>query len=138
MLLTIEKVIFLRSVAIFSKISDESIMEVVSVLVPQKLTAGQDVFKRGEIGNSLYIIESGKIHLHDEAKTDVKLGPSESFGLLAALDPEPRVVTATALEETSLLRIDGSALYELIGDSPEIAHGIIGSLVERLREKIRA
>ncbi|MCP4408525.1 MAG: cyclic nucleotide-binding domain-containing protein, partial [Gammaproteobacteria bacterium] len=54
-------------------------------------------------------------------------------GELAVLDPEPRVASVTAIEETQLFRIDRDAFSELIADRPEIAQGVIQALCQRVR-----
>jgi len=135
MLLTIEKVIFLKSVDIFSKLPEESLVEVATNLKELDISAEQQIFKKGDFGSSMYIIASGKVRLHDGERTFAILEEKQVFGLLAALDPESRVVTATAVEETHLFRIDQEPLYDLISDSTEIARGIIHFLCQRLRQK---
>ena len=67
--------------------------------------------------------------------TLAKLTEREVFGELAALDPEPRVASVTALEDTDLFRINQDALYELMAEHIEVARGIIHILCSRLRGK---
>ena len=55
------------------------------------------------------------------------------MGELAALAPEPRSASVTALEPTLLLRIDKAVLDELFADHPELASGVITSLVRMIR-----
>jgi CRP-like cAMP-binding protein len=52
---------------------------------------------------------------------------------MAALDTEPRSATVTALEATSLFRLDQEALYELMADRIEVVRGVIRILCSRLR-----
>jgi len=59
-------------------------------------------------------------------------------GELAALVPEPRSASVTALEPCDLLRIDKAVLDELLAARPDLATGIITSLVAMLRERTRA
>jgi CRP/FNR family transcriptional regulator, cyclic AMP receptor protein len=49
--------------------------------------------------------------------------------------PEPRSASVTALEPTTLLRIDRPLLEELLADRPALAHGIIVALVAMVRER---
>jgi CRP/FNR family cyclic AMP-dependent transcriptional regulator len=51
------------------------------------------------------------------------------------LVPEPRSASATAIERSTLLRLDKPVLDELLADRPELAAGIIRALVIRLRER---
>ena len=52
--------------------------------------------------------------------------------------PEPRTASVTALEPTTLLRIDRPLLEELLADRPALANGIIAALVAMVRERARA
>ena len=63
----------------------------------------------------------------------VELGPRDIFGEMAALDTEPRSATVTALEPTSLFRLEQEALYELMADRIEVVRGVIRILCSRLR-----
>jgi CRP-like cAMP-binding protein len=44
----------------------------------------------------------------------------------------------TAIEDTTLLRIDRPLLEELLADRPALANGIIGALVAIIRERDRS
>jgi CRP-like cAMP-binding protein len=61
------------------------------------------------------------------------LQDGEVFGEMAVLDPEPRLASITAVEETQLLRLDQQPFYDLMEDRIEVAYGIIHVLSGRLR-----
>jgi len=137
MLLTIEKVIILRTISIFSETPEEILAEVASILDESEVKAGETIFEKGEIGRSMYIIVEGKVRVHDEDRTIAELGERDVFGELAALDPEPRLASVTALEDTQLFRLDQDALYELMAEHIEVGRGIIRVLCQRLRSKVK-
>jgi CRP-like cAMP-binding protein len=58
----------------------------------------------------------------------------DPFGTWALFDDEPRVLTATALEDTRLLRIDRNEFNDLLSDDVRIAKGIIRTVTRKLRE----
>jgi CRP-like cAMP-binding protein len=134
MLLTIEKVIILKSVSIFSDISERGLIEVASALEEIQAERDQKIFEKGDSGNSLYIVVEGRVRVHDGDKTIALLGAGEVFGELAALDPEPRMASVTATEPTLLLRMGHSEQDELMSEHPEVAFGIIRVLCRRLRQ----
>ena len=134
MFLTIEKVIILKAVNIFSEIPERGLVEAASVLEEARLEAGETVFAKGDTGNSLYVIVDGGVRIHDGDQTIATLGPGEVFGELAALDPEPRMASVTASEPTLLLRMGHAELNELMAGHPEVATGIIHVLCRRLRK----
>ncbi len=135
MLITIEKVIILKSVSIFSDISERGLIDVAAILEEIQAEAEQTIFEKGDSGNSLYIIVEGKMRVHDGEKTIATLGPGEVFGELAALDPEPRMASVTATEPALLLRMGHAEQDELMAEHPEVAFGIIRVLCRRLRQQ---
>jgi CRP-like cAMP-binding protein len=98
-----------------------------------ELEAGEPVFEKGEVGNSMYIIVLGRVRVHDGERTIVHLGERDVFGELAVLDPEPRSASVTAAEATQLFRLEREPLYEVMADHVEIASGIFRVLCQRLR-----
>jgi CRP-like cAMP-binding protein len=64
------------------------------------------------------------------------LGAGEFFGEMAVLNTSPRVASVTAIEPTRLFQLHQDSLYELMGDRPEIARGIIGVLSARLKARV--
>jgi CRP/FNR family transcriptional regulator, cyclic AMP receptor protein len=135
MLLTIEKVLILKSVGVFSDISERGLVDAATVLEELRAEPGQVIFEKGDTGNSLYIIVEGTVRVHDGEKTIATLGPGEVFGELAALDPEPRMASVTVTEPALLLRMGHAELDELMAEHPEVAIGIIRVLCRRLRNQ---
>ena len=80
---------------------------------------------------------AGSLRVHHGDETLATLGPGATVGELAALVPEPRAASVTALEPTTLLRIDKPLLDELLADRPALANGIIAALVAMVRERAR-
>ncbi len=135
MLLTIEKVMILKSTDIFSATPEEDLIEVASIVEEVEYKKGKDIFVKGDIGTSMYIIVEGQVRVHDEGKKIADLGEKTVFGELAALDPEPRMATVTALEDTHLFRLDQGPLYDLMAEHIEVVRGITRVLCQRLRKK---
>ena len=133
-MLTLEKVMMLKSISVFSDIADRTLIEVASVLEEAHFDADQTIFKKGDTGHSLYLVVEGAVRIHDGDKTIATLGPGEVFGELAALDPEPRMASATTTEPVLLLHMDHAELNELMAEHPEVAPGIIRGLCRRLRK----
>lgn len=135
MLLTIEKVLALRGVAIFAEIKEEYLSHIAASAAEERLAAGEILFSQGEFGTALYVIFSGKLKVHVGERVLAELGEREVVGEMAALDPEPRSATVTAIEDCVLLKITNDDLDMLLSDDVEVARGIIHVLVNRLRSK---
>ncbi len=137
MLSTIEKVIILKTVGIFAETSDEVLAEVAAVTTETELPAGEKIFEKGDAGDSMYIIASGRVRVHDGDRVINDLVSGNVFGEMAILDPEARSASVTTVEDTQLLRLDQQALYELIDDRPEVARGLLKVLSQHLRNRMR-
>jgi CRP-like cAMP-binding protein len=136
MMLTVEKVMFLRSVAIFSSIHDEYLADVARRMKEVRLSAGETLFKRNDIGNLMYVIVKGKMRIHLEDRIVAELGELDVLGEMAALDPEPRSASATAIEDTYLLTLSHHDIRDLMEVDVEVAMGLIRTLCRRLRKVI--
>ncbi len=133
MLSTFEKVLILKSVDIFSETPEDALAEVAAILDDVELKPGDTLFNKGDVGNAMFIIVTGKIHIYDGERSLAKLGERDIFGELTLLDAEPRSAAAAALEPTRLFKLHQETFYELMADYPQIARGIIKALSRRLR-----
>lgn len=137
MLLTVEKVLLLKSVSLFSHVPDTLLLEIASIVRDEHAQEDETILNQGDLGDCMYVIVNGRVRVHDEEQTFAQLADSDVFGELALLDAEPRAASVTALEETYLLRLDQETFYELIADYPEVLRGIIRVLSQRLRDANR-
>jgi CRP-like cAMP-binding protein len=132
-MLTIERVLCLKAVPMFAEVSDETLADVAELLGEVEDAKGQVVFEKGAEGDSLYVVVSGKVRVYDGPRTIVELGPKEIFGELALLDPEPRLASIAAVEDTRLVRLDRESFAELMAGNIEVVRGVLHVLCERLR-----
>ena len=84
---------------------------------------------------TLFAVVRGRLRVHRGEATLATLEPGAAVGELAALVPEPRSASVTAMEPSTLLRIEKAVLDELLVDWPELASGVIASLVATVRAR---
>jgi hypothetical protein len=132
---TIEKVITLKSVDLFARTPDDVLAQLAGELETIDVPAGETIIRKGEMGDSLYVIASGTVRVHDSDTTIAILGEREIFGELAVLDPEPRSASVTAQTAVKLYRLDRDDLFELLPDHIEMVRGIFHVLCGRLRRR---
>jgi ATP:ADP antiporter, AAA family len=137
MLSTIEKVLILKQVDVFQQTPDDVLADVAALLEEIEVAVGETIFHKGDLGDSLYIIITGKLRVDDADHLLNYLDENDVFGEMALLDAEPRVASVRAVEPTHLLRLDHGPFYELIADRPEVAIGLIRVLTGRLRARVR-
>ncbi len=96
---------------------------------------GSDVFNEGDIGEEMYIVESGQVDLVDaEGDPIASIGPGEFFGE-AALDGKPHMMNARTSVKVRVLRIEREAFGDVAKQNPEIAVRILKQVVARLSKK---
>jgi hypothetical protein len=101
-----------------------------------EVPAGTPVFKEGDPGNDMYIIESGQIDIIHQNRTDevmASLGPGDFFGEMAMLEDQPRYATALAKTASRLLRIERAAFADVLKQNVEISVRIMRKMVARQR-----
>jgi HEAT repeat protein len=135
-MLLIEKVITLKAVEMFARTAEDVLADVAVLAEEVRFKAGETIFAKGDAGESLFVIVSGEVKIHD-GDLDLKRLKSRSvFGELAVLDPEPRSASVTAVSDTHLLRLDREAFLELMAGNLEVVRGVLSVLCDRIREKL--
>jgi CRP-like cAMP-binding protein len=93
----------LRNISFFAGLSMGDLERFVAVTHLYEFSSGHRIFKKGEVGDALYIVESGGVRVQSKpfflwpAKTIARLGPGEIFGEMALIDQPYR--TATVVTE---------------------------------------
>lgn len=102
----------------------------------ERLAAGSFIFREGDAGSVMYIIESGTVAIMRKARGDTplaELGPGDFFGEMAILEDQPRFASARALTEVRLLRIERAQFADLLKQNIEVTVRIMRKLAARLR-----
>lgn len=137
MISTVEKVLFLKSIDLFSQIPGEDLAAIALIATEEGRDAGDEIFAEGESGDALYLVLDGKVRVHKVDRVIAELGERECFGEMAILDAAPRSATVTAVTPINLLKIAREDFQEIMSEKTEIAEGIIKVLTRRLRDAIR-
>lgn len=130
---TLEKLVLLRASPVFKGIQGEDLVPLARVADHVPLAPGEPAFSEHDAADALYVIIRGRVKIHRGDDQLALLGPGEPFGEMAALDGSLRSASATATEDTELLRIGSDEFYEVLHEQVEIAEGIIRTLIARLR-----
>lgn len=98
--------------------------------------AGEVLFREGEHGEEMYVIQSGVVQIlkavGGEERPLATLGRGEFLGEMALLNDKPRTATAVVLEDAKCLVIDRATLEQMITSSAEIALRLVKKLARRL------
>ena len=100
--------------------------------------AGHVLFREGDEGEDMFIIQSGKVAIKKRVKegdaTLAVLEKGDFFGEMALLERLPRSATAEVTEEGDLIVISGEVFGDMIKANPEIAVRMLRKYSIRLRE----
>lgn len=133
MLSLVEKVLALRSASLFHHTPHGVLVDVAERLEELSFDKGQIIFEKGDRGDSLYIIVSGKVDVRDGDRLLNELGEGAIFGELALLDPAARSASVQAVEPANLLRLDEANFRLVLAERPEVATAVIHVLTSYIR-----
>jgi CRP/FNR family cyclic AMP-dependent transcriptional regulator len=128
----------LARVPLFADLTTEELGALATSLRRRRSARGEVLFIEGDPGDSLYIIEEGRVKIaltSPQGKEVVLtiLGPSDFFGDLALLDGEPRSADAIAVEACQLLLLRRQDFLSFIDAHPAAAKKLLAVLSRRLR-----
>lgn len=128
-----EKVAFLKQVKIFAETGEEFLTSIASVCHGMKAKRQQNIFRKGDPGDAMYVITSGSVRIHDGSHVLSRLGANEVFGEYALIDAGERSASVTAEEESYFLRLSSKDFDSRLADDPGFARGILKVLTSRMR-----
>ena len=132
---TIERVIALQRASLFADTPGRILAAVARRATEVEVPAGAPVIEEGAVEQHLFALVRGRLRVHRRDFTLATLEPGTTVGELAALVPEPRSASVTALEHSLLLRIEKAVLDELLLEWPELATAVIEALVRTIRSR---
>lgn len=128
----------LRQVPLLSSLDEHEIRELSPVIRSRRYGPRAVVVERGEPGDSLFIVASGRLKVvligadgREVILSNLKQG--DFFGEVALLDGGPRSGTVIGVDEGELFEITRDGFLRLLGREPRIAARLYRELCGRLR-----
>lgn len=124
---------------IFGALDADARAAVAGRLRPVTFPAGHLIFARGDQGEDLYIVLSGRVRLSvltidGRELTFTHASEGAIFGEIAMLDGKARTADATTVEETSAMLLSRADLQGLMASTPALVQSVIEFVCNRLRE----
>src|SRR5258707_5730452 len=128
----------LSSVPLFASLDDSAARHLRSLLLVRNVKSDSAIFRTGDAGDSLCLIESGRVRISMTDEVDkrivlAELAEGDFFGEIALVDGEPRSADATAIEDTRLAGLSREDFLSFVRSSPDVAMEIISAASHRLR-----
>jgi hypothetical protein len=133
----IERMLELRRVPLFERLSPEDLQRVAAVAEERDFGPGSPLMTEGEVGNELFVILEGRVRV-ERAEPDGSIRQIRTYeqgdhvGELAVLLDRARVATVVANEDVRTLAIDGDGLRSILRERPEAAMAMLQTLAERI------
>lgn len=109
----------LREIPLFSGLGESTLIKFSNALTRVPFKQGECIVKKGDVGEVFYLIQEGKVKVHDigfnTENLDNLIGPGEWFGERALLTGEPRAATCTAISDVITLAMDRKTFQKAIG-----------------------
>ena len=129
----------LRQVPLFESLDDEAADELCHLLKSIDSKAGAFLFRAGEQGDAMYLIEQGKVRicvrtLDGHEVTLTQLGRGDFFGEMALLlDGQRRSADALVSEDARLAVLSRDHFLSFMRSNPNVALEMLTALANRLR-----
>ena len=128
----------IRSVPLFASLDDEAAIELRSLLSDKVVPQNTRLFRQGDEGNAMYLIESGRVRIsiRDDEKQELtlaELAQGDFFGEMSIIDGRQRSANADVIEDARLAILSRDAFLSFVRTSPDVALEMLSALTDRLR-----
>ena len=128
---------FLRSVPLFSELSDKDLLHICRNVDEVDLEPGELLFDEGAVGDRAYVIQAGELEIYKLSGTREILlanrGPGEIIGEIALFEDTRRTASVRATEATHLIAITREQLDGLIETSRHAAQTLFYTVLSRMK-----
>jgi CRP/FNR family cyclic AMP-dependent transcriptional regulator len=128
----------LRQVPLFESLDDEAAKKLCELLETLDCEAQKVLFRAGDAGDAMYLIERGKVRISVQATdgrelTLTELGRGDFFGEMVLFDGQPRSANAAVAEEARLAVLSREDFLSFMRSNPNVALEMLTALANRLR-----
>lgn len=99
----------------------------------ESFSAGQTIFKEGEPGELMYVIQDGEVDILAKDQLVETIGPGGVLGEMALLDASARSATAIAKTDCKLVPLDARRFQIHVHHTPYFAIQVMRVMADRLR-----
>jgi len=128
----------LRSVPLFASLDDDAARELRSLLSDKTVPQNTRLFRQGEKGDAMYLIERGRVRIsiRDDEEQEVilaELAQGDFFGEMSLIDGRQRSADAKVIEDAQLAILSRDAFLSFVRTNPDVALEMLSALTDRLR-----
>jgi signal transduction histidine kinase len=132
-------VVTLKGSKFFCQLSPPELSALRCVAREHRFSAGQEIFKEGDDGDGVYVVQDGLVEIsglvdHKVRVVFSQVGPGDIFGEMAVIENKPRSACAVAKEAATVYFIPRAEMLALVERSPALALALLQEISHRLRE----
>lgn len=136
-----ESLRIIRGSIMFSSLSESAVEVIVNASRERDFQRGATIFLQGEPADAFYIVVKGWVKLYRVAPSGTEavvgvLTRGRSFGEAVALRHAAYPVSAEAVTDCTLIRIDAAAMLRLMSEDPQVAVSILASAFAHLQSLV--
>jgi CRP-like cAMP-binding protein len=128
-LASIEKVVFLESVVLFSHCTADELIRIAAIAGERRFGSGDVLYRANAPADSLYCVVNGEVAVEGPEGEPRAVGPTGPIGVREILTGRLRQGTATATVDTLVLAIDAEAFFDLLSHNIEIVKSLFRILL---------
>jgi CRP/FNR family transcriptional regulator, cyclic AMP receptor protein len=126
----------LRSLPLFSSLSDEECWELAPLAYEYTVAPGQPIVREGDQAWEFFVILDGTATVERDGAPIARLGAGDFFGEVALIETERRIASVRATGEVQVLVIPSEDFEALVTEKPAIAEHVRDALRRRVRETL--
>lgn len=124
-------------VPMFENLNDEELLEIVKMINHKEYSKGDAIFSEGNIANTLYFVNEGKIKLYRYTKDGKEqilhiLSEGDFFGELDLINPSAYRFNAKAIVDAKVCTLTKEEMKDVMMGKPEIGIKLLETARERL------
>jgi uncharacterized membrane protein len=128
----------IRSVPLFASLDDEAATELRNLLSDRVVNQNTRLFRQGDKGDAMYLIESGRVRIsiHDDDEQELtlaELAQGDFFGEMSIIDGRQRSANAHVIEDARLAVLSREVFLSFVRTNPDVALEMLSALTDRLR-----
>ena len=141
----------LQDIPLFKSLTDKELSILQTKLKRVEFKAGDTIIEEGEVDDTMYIFESGKVKITRKLtlKIGTRWGEAEKamdildakqvsfFGEMSLVTGAPRSATITAITDCVLYTLSSRDLKEIAEKHPSIGYKIMKEIATVLAERVR-
>jgi CRP-like cAMP-binding protein len=127
----------LKSLEIFSAFSHDMLEALMPYVKIETYDAGDTIFKEGDEGTAMYIIEKGQVEIRKKDKTLSFFAKASVFGEMALFEGAKRSADAIARTDLTLYRLDNQDFCKFIFDHPESGVRFLYASINEMSKRLR-